>query len=184
VPMLLGGDEIARTQRGNNNAYCQDNEISWYDWNSADTILLEFTRWLIHFRKQHPVFKRRGWFQGRPIHGTDVTDIGWFTPEGLEMAEEQWDEGFAKALGVFLNGEGINSLDARGERIVDDSFYLLFNAHYEPLTFALPQRKWGEKWTVILDSTQLLLPEEERLYKAGDKLSVESRSLQVLRRVR
>jgi glycogen operon protein len=183
IPMLLGGDEIGRTQRGNNNAYCQDNEISWYDWDSADTTLFEFTRWLIHFRKQHPVFKRRGWFQGRPIHGTNVTDIGWFTPDGLEMAEEQWGEGFAKALGVFLNGEGINSLDDRGERIVDDSFYLLFNAHYEPLAFALPQRKWGEEWVLILDSTQLLPVAEERLYKAGDKLSVESRSLQVLRRV-
>jgi isoamylase len=183
VPMLLGGDEIGRTQRGNNNAYCQDNEISWYDWTSADTTLFEFTRWLIHFRKQHPVFKRRGWFQGRPIHGTNVTDIDWFTPDGIEMAEEHWGEGFAKALGVFLNGEGINSLDARGEPIVDDSFYLVFNAHYEPLTFALPQRKWGEEWAVILDSTQLLPPAEERRYKAGDKLPVESRSLQVLRRV-
>jgi isoamylase len=183
VPMLLGGDEIGRTQRGNNNAYCQDNEISWYDWDSADTTLLEFTRRLIHFRKQHPVFKRRGWFQGRPIYGAKVTDIGWFTPDGMEMAEEQWGEGFAKALGVFLNGEGIDSLDVRGERVVDDSFYLLFNAHYEPLTFALPQRKWGEEWTVILDSTQLLPAEKERLYKAGDELSVESRSLQVLRRV-
>ena len=183
IPMLLGGDEIGRTQKGNNNAYCQDNEISWYDWGSADTTLFEFSRWLIHFRKQHPVFKRRGWFQGRPIHGTNVTDIGWFTPDGLEMAEEQWGEGFAKALAVFLNGEGINCLDARGERIVDDSFYLLFNAHYEPLTFALPQRKWGEQWTVILNSTQLLPADEEQLYKAGDKLTVESRSLQVLRRV-
>jgi isoamylase len=183
IPMLLGGDELGRTQRGNNNAYCQDNEISWYDWDSADTTLFEFTRWLIHLRKQHSVFKRRGWFQGRPIHGTNVTDIGWFTPDGVEMAEEQWGEGFAKALGVFLNGEGIDSLDARGERVVDDSFYLLFNAHYEPLKFALPQRKWGEEWTVILDSTQLLPLEEERLHKAGDKPSVESRSLQVLRRV-
>jgi glycogen operon protein len=181
--MLLGGDEIGRTQRGNNNAYCQDNEISWYDWNSADTTLLEFTRRLIHFRKQHPVFKRRGWFQGRPIYGAKVTDIGWFTPEGIEMAEEQWGEGFAKALGVFLNGEGIDSLDARGERVVDDSFYLLFNAHYEPITFVLLEGKWGERWTVMLDTTQLLPAEEERLYKAGDKLSVESRSLQVLRRV-
>jgi len=102
IPMLLGGDEIGRTQRGNNNAYCQDNEISWYDWSSADTTLLEFARRLIQLRKEHPVFRRRKWFQGRPIHGAKVTDIGWFTPNGMEMAEEQWGEGFAKALGVFI----------------------------------------------------------------------------------
>jgi pullulanase/glycogen debranching enzyme len=116
----------------NNNAYCQDNEISWYDWGSADTTLLEFVRRLIQLRKQHPVFRRRKWFQGRPIHGAKVTDIGWFTPDGKEMAEEQWGEGFAKALGVFLNGEGIDSPDARGERVVDQSFYVLFNAPMSP----------------------------------------------------
>ena len=104
VPMLLGGDEIGRTQRGNNNAYCQDNEISWYDWEHADEELLQFTRRLIRLRHRHPVFCRRRWFQGRPIHGTEVSDIGWFTPGGDEMTEEDWQAGFAKSLGVFLNG--------------------------------------------------------------------------------
>ena len=183
IPMLLGGDEIGRAQRGNNNAYCQDNEISWFDWGSADTTLLEFARRLIQLRKQHPVFRRRKWFQGRPIHGAKVTDIGWFTPDGLEMAEEQWGEGFAKALGVFLNGEGIDSPDARGERVVDDSFYVLFNAHYEPLPFVLPKGDWGKEWIVVLDTNKPLPEEEEQLYKPGDEIPVESRSAKVLRRV-
>jgi len=183
IPMLLGGDEIGRTQRGNNNAYCQDNEISWYDWSSADTTLLEFARRLIQLRKEHPVFRRRKWFQGRPIHGAKVTDIGWFTPNGMEMAEEQWGEGFAKALGVFLNGEGIDSPDVRGERVVDQSFYVLFNAHYEPLPFILPKGDWGKEWIVVLDTNKPLPEEEEQLYKSGDEIPVESRSVKLLRRV-
>ncbi len=181
--MLLGGDEIGRTQRGNNNAYCQDNEISWYDWGSADTTLLEFTRRLIQLRKDHPVFRRHKWFQGRPIHGAKVTDIGWFTPDGMQMAEEQWGEGFAKALGVFLNGEGIDSPDARGEQVIDQSFYVLFNAHYEPLPFVLPRGDWGKEWIVVLDSNKPLPEEEEHRYKPGDKIPVESRSVKLLRRV-
>src|ERR687897_1742361 len=152
IPMLLGGDEIGRTQKGNNNGYCQDNEISWFDWQAADHDLLEFTTRLIELRKQHPVFRRRRWFQGRPIHGARVTDIGWFTPEGTEMADEHWGEGFAKAVGVFLNGEAIDDPDPRGERIVDDSFYVLFNAHHEPLRFVLPKRDWGKGWTVVVDT--------------------------------
>ena len=183
IPMLLGGDEIGRTQRGNNNAYCQDNEISWYDWSSADTALLEFTRGLIQLRKEHPVFRRRKWFQGRPIHGAKVTDIGWFTPDGMEMAEEQWGEGFAKALGVFLNGESIDSPDARGERVVDQSFYVLFNAHYEPLPFVMPKGDWGKEWIVVLDTNKALLEEEEQRYKPGDEIPVEARSVKLLRRV-
>ena len=183
IPMLLGGDEIGRSQNGNNNGYCQDNEISWFDWESADKDLLEFTRQLIQLRKQHPVFHRRRWFQGRPIHGAQVTDIDWFSPDGVEMAEEQWGQGFAKALGVFLNGEGIQSPDSRGERVVDESFYVLFNAHHEPLQFTLPKRDWGEEWVVALDTARPTLEEEEGRHKAGDEVSVESRSLKVLRRV-
>jgi glycogen operon protein len=183
IPMFLGGDEIARSQNGNNNAYCQDNEISWFNWKAADRNLLEFARQLIQFRKEHPVFRRRRWFQGRPIYGVQVNDIGWFTPDGTEMAEEQWAEASAKALGVFLNGEGIDSPDDRGERILDDSFYLLFNAHYEPLRFRLPQRDWGKEWVVVLDTNESLLKEQEQRHQAGEELPVESRSLKVLRRV-
>jgi isoamylase len=130
VPMLLGGDEVGRSQRGNNNAYCQDNELSWYDWEHADHVLLEFTRRLIALRREHPVFHRRRWFQDRPLR---VTDIGWFALDGQEMSEEQWTQVFAKSLGVFLNGEAIASRGPQGDRIRDDSFYVLFNAHHEPL---------------------------------------------------
>ena len=184
IPMLLGGDEIGRSQNGNNNGYCQDNEISWFDWESADKDLLEFTRRLIQLRKEHPVFHRRRWFQGRPIHGVQVTDIGWFTPDGSEMTQEDWNGGFAKALGIFLNGEGIQSPDARGERVVDESFYVLFDAHHEPLRFTLPKRDWGEEWVVALDTARSTPEEEQGRHKAGDEVSVESRSLKVLRRVR
>ena len=180
IPMLLGGDEIGRSQKGNNNGYCQDNEISWFAWQSADHDLLEFTTKIIELRKQHPVFRRRRWFQGRPIHG--VTDIGWFTPEGVEMEEEHWGEGFAKAVGVFLNGEAIDDPDPRGERIVDDSFYVLFNAHHEPLRFVLPKENWGKGWTVVVD-TAGTQAEEQGPHNAGEEVGVEARSLKVLRRV-
>jgi isoamylase len=183
IPMLLGGDEIGRSQNGNNNGYCQDNEISWFNWESADKDLLEFTRQLIQLRKEHPVFHRRRWFQGRPIHGAQVTDIGWFTPDGSEMTQEDWNGGFAKALGVFLNGEGIQSPDARGERVVDESFYVLFNAHHEPLQFTLPKRDWGDEWVVVLDTARSTPKAEEQRQKAGQEVPVESRSLKVLRRV-
>jgi isoamylase len=183
IPMLLGGDEIGRSQRGNNNGYCQDNEISWFDWESADQDLLEFTRHLIRLRKEHPVFHRRRWFQGRPIYGANVTDIGWFTPDGNEMAEKQWNEGFAKALGVFLNGEGIQSPDPRGERVTDESFYVLFNAHHEAIEFTLPKQDWGEEWVVALDTVNIHLEEEAGRHYAGQQVTVESRSLKVLSRV-
>jgi isoamylase len=183
IPMLLGGDEIGRSQNGNNNGYCQDNEISWFDWESADKDLLEFTRQLIQLRKQHPVFHRRRWFQGRPIHGAQVTDIGWFTLDGSEMTQEDWNGGFAKALGIFLNGEGIQSPDSRGERVIDESFYVLFNAHHEPLQFTLPKRDWGDEWLVVLDTARSTPETEEQRQKAGQEVPVESRSLKVLRRV-
>jgi isoamylase len=182
IPMLPGGDEIGRTQKGNNNGYCQDNDISWFDWQSADKDLLEFTRQLIRFRKDHTVFHRRRWFQGRPIHGAHVTDIGWFTPDGAEMAEEHWNEGCSKAMGIFLNGEAIQSPDARGERVVDDSFYVLFNAHHEQLQFTLPKREWGDEWIVMLDTARPMLEEEEQRHKADQEIPLESRSLKVLRR--
>jgi isoamylase len=187
VPMLCGGDEIGRTQQGNNNAYCQDNEISWYDWEHADPKLLHFTSRLIALRQKHPVFCRRRWFQGRPIRGSQVSDIGWFTPRGTEMSEDDWRDGFAKSLAVFLNGAGIPTADERGERVLDDSFYVMFNAHQEPLEFVLPEAKWGERWTVILDTNEPTdhLDEEETgiELRAGEGIKVQAWSLVLLRRL-
>jgi glycogen operon protein len=182
IPMLLGGDEIGRTQQGNNNAYCQDNEISWYDWENVDEQLLEFVRSLIRLRSSHPVFRRRRWFQGRPLHGSEVSDIGWFKPDGQEMSDEDWSSGFAKSLGVFLNGRAIPTPDPRGEQIVDDSFYLLFNGHHELLRFRLPTDRWGERWVSVLDTNSPGLSEGLD-YRAGEEIAVESRSVVLLRRV-
>ena len=187
IPMILGGDEIGRTQHGNNNGYCQDNEVSWYDWSHVDTELLDFTRRLIEFRHEHPVFRRRKWFQGRALHGENVSDIGWFKPDGELMTDDDWAEGFAKSLGVFLNGDEIPGTDTRGERIVDDSFYLLFNAHHEALTFTLPTCPWGDAWTVEIDTTRGFVSDrrsgdDARSCRAGEQLTVAPRAVVVLRR--
>ncbi len=139
VPMLLGGDELGRTQGGNNNAYCQDNEISWFDWDNLDEDLLAFVRGVLAFRQQHPVFRRRRFFQGHPIRGSGgLSDIEWFRPDGEIMSDDDWNVGYARSLAIFLNGQGIPTPDARGQRIVDDSFYLLFNASEESIAFTLP----------------------------------------------
>ncbi|HLY83484.1 MAG TPA: glycogen debranching protein GlgX, partial [Acidimicrobiales bacterium] len=155
VPMLLGGDELGRTQRGNNNAYCQDNELSWYDWARADVDLLEWTQYLIDLRRSHPVFSRRRFFQGRPVRGrggNGLADISWFRPDGDPMTDEDWDSGYAKSLGVFLNGHAIPDLDRHGREVRDDSFYLLFNAWEQPIDFTLPGPGWSTKWKVVLDT--------------------------------
>jgi glycogen operon protein len=185
--MLLGGDEIGRTQGGNNNAYCQDNPTSWFNWDEVDQSLLQFTRSLLRLRQRHPVFCRRRWFQGRPIHGSGVSDIGWFTPAGLEMSDEDWRAGFAKSLGVFLNGDAIPTPNERGERIVDKSFYVMFNAHHEPVTFTLPEEKWGRRWTEVFNTydSSDLVPEERvgRQFAAAEKLVVQAWSTSLLRRI-
>jgi isoamylase len=182
IPMLLGGDELGRTQGGNNNGYCQDNEISWVDWEQVDKALLEFTRRLSRFRKEHPVFWRRDWFQGRPLRGVGIGDIAWFKPDGEEMSDEDWANGFAKSLGVFLNGQGIVSPDRRGEEVADDSFYLLFNAHHEPLDFTLPPKKWAPQWVKVLATSEMPPKEKEakKTYKPGQGVLVEARALVVL----
>jgi isoamylase len=182
VPMLLGGDEIGRTQRGNNNAYCQDNEISWYDWQHRDRILLEYTRRLSDLRHKHPVFRRRGWFQGRAIRGAG-TDIAWLRPDGSEMSEEDWDNGFAKSLMVFLNGEGITTPDSRGQKLVDDSFLMCFNAHHEPIDFCIPKGDYGTRWTRVLDTNLPLPGLDGDEVRAGTMVSLEARSLLLLRRL-
>ena len=152
IPMLLGGDEIGRTQHGNNNAYCQDNEISWLDWTKADPELLEFAISLIRLRKEHPIFRRRKYFMGRSIRGTKMCDIAWLRPDGREMTEEDWNAGHCKTLGVFLNGRGLTDVDVTGEPLKDDSFYIVFNAHHEPIEFTLPQEVVSN-WIPVLNTT-------------------------------
>jgi isoamylase len=187
VPMLLAGDEIGRTQHGNNNAYCQDNEISWFDWEKADRELCRFVADLIDLRHRHPVFRRRRWFQGIPIRGTEGRDIAWMRPDGQEMSDQDWTDGHAKSLAVFLNGQGIPNLDERGERIVDDSFYILFNAHWEPLSFRLPPDRphWGERWAKVVDTTSAKVRDDEEegeVWNLGDEIRVEGRSVVVLKK--
>jgi isoamylase len=180
VPMLVAGDEMGRTQRGNNNAYCQDNEISWIDWTAVDEDLLSFTVSLLAFRRAHPVFRRRRWFQGRPIHGKDVRDIAWFTPAGQEMSEQDWSAGFAKSLMVFLNGRAIPSRGPRGEAIIDDSFLLCFNAHHESLEFTTPDEVFGARWHRVIDTADPTLSNPAPPVPARHGLRVESRSVTVL----
>lgn len=178
VPMLVAGDEIGKTQGGNNNAYCQDSDISWIDWEHADTDLLEFTKLLIRTCRQHPVFCRKGWFHGQKIHGDGMEDIAWFKPDGNPMSEEDWTNGFAKSLGVFMNGKGIHSRGPKGEPISDDDFYLLFNAHHENVTFRLPGEKYGNKWQKVID-TAAIKQEFNDTIAADNELTVASRSIVV-----
>lgn len=181
VPMLLAGDEAGRTQQGNNNAYCQDNEVSWFDWSGMDEDLGEFARRLIAFRHHHPVFRQRSWFQGRAIHGADCSDIAWFNHAGEQASEESWDGWSAKTLGVFINGETIPNPNARSVPATDDSFYLIFNASHEMLEFTLPPERWGQPWVAVLDTFRGWLDDSPPL-QAGARLKVESRSMVVLRR--
>jgi glycogen operon protein len=184
VPMLLGGDEIGRSQGGNNNAYCQDSEISWFDWDlpEENAALLDFTRQLIYFRRQHPTFRRRKWFLGRAIHGTTVKDIGWFNPDGGDMTEDQWMAGYTKAIGIFLNGEEIATRGDEGERVMDESFFICFNAHYEMLEFTLPPGLQAREWVVVIDTDKPRFVEEEIIYTQDKPIPVTARSVMVLRR--
>jgi glycogen operon protein len=155
VPMLLGGDELGRTQRGNNNAYCQDNEISWvsWDWQEADRELVEFTRQLIALRRAHPTFRRRHFFQGRPVRGGELKDIHWLNADGSEMSEEQWRQHSARCLGAYLPGTGVNDRDDHGKPIRDDDFLLMLNGSDERIAFATPCEAGIEEcWSAVLDT--------------------------------
>ena len=189
VPMLVGGDEIGRSQYGNNNGYCQDNEISWYEWTAADWELHRFVRRLVAFRSAHPVFRRRRFFQGRPIYGKGLEDIAWFTMDGVEMEDSYWEQGFAKSIGVFLNGAGIATPDVFGRDVRDDSFYLAFNAHYEDLSFSLPDKRFGRRWQSVLRTEIGWLDEKEEelaspgVHSAEAAFDVAARSIVVLQRL-
>jgi isoamylase len=182
VPMLLHGDELGRTQNGNNNGYCQDSELTWIDWESVDEGLLEFTRKVTRLRTEHPTFRRRRFFHGRPVRreeGDPVQDVAWFTPGGELMSDEDWDVGFAKSLAMYLNGHGIRETDERGEDVVDDCFYLAFNASHEPIDYTLPPAEYAEGWTVVIDTAELD-EVEPVVVKAGDTVTVPARATVVL----
>jgi isoamylase len=184
VPMICGGDEMGRTQQGNNNAYCQDNEISWVDWQMSkpQETLLAFTKSLISLRQHHPVFRRRRFFQGRQIRGTEVKDLSWLRPDGKEMTDEDWAKGYVRCLGVRLVGNAIQEKDAKGRPVVDDTFLILLNAHHEPRPFTLPAHKPGLKWQPVLDTAATKENVKQvTILKAGVEYDLEARSLAVLR---
>ena len=185
VPMLLHGDELGRTQLGNNNVYAQDSELSWIDWERAKDfeVLTDFIARLSQLRRDHPVFRRRRHFRGRVVKGSTIQDIGWFTPAGEWMSEDDWESGFARSVAVFLNGDAIREPDARGEPVVDDSFFLLFNGHYENIDFTLPDLGAGEAWDVVIDTAAPLLDDAEpRTVKTGAAIEVDARSVLVLKK--
>lgn len=178
VPMLLGGDELGRSKNGNNNTYCQDNELTWHNWKDADNDILEFTKKIIHFRKKHPAFSRRRWFQGKPIRGTGIEDIAWFSNDGTEMDEHNWSSGYAKTLGVFLNGLGLLSYGDDSKRITDDNFFMAFNSHHESVSFKLPPKKFGKLWNVVLDTAGVYF--EDTTMKPFEELEVAGRAMILL----
>lgn len=183
VPMLLGGDETGRTQRGNNNAYCQDNEMSWFDWETVDEDLLRFTTRLIAFQREHPVFRRRRWFKGEACAPGVAADIAWLRADGGEMEASDWEDIHAKCVSLFLNGDRIPASDARGRIIRDESFCLLFNAQQDSTPFSVPGPPWGDGWTVVLDTaSEQPFSEEPPVVSAHETIDRPGLSLLVLQR--
>ncbi|MCU1308752.1 MAG: glycogen debranching protein [Acidobacteriaceae bacterium] len=182
VPMLLAGDEIGRTQGGNNNAYCQDNEISWVDWTPEhmDRDTFGFVRQLIALHKEHPVFRRRKFFQGRKIKGAEIKDIVWLRPDGGEMTDEEWNQDFARCLGVALSGAAIDEVNERGQRVQDENFLLLMNAHFEEIPFALPAPPLGAGWIALIDTSCQISGDANRFFSGSASYPLQARSLALL----
>ena len=185
VPMLCGGDEWGRTQRGNNNAYCQDNEISWFNWHRDEkqNEFLEFTRKLIQFRREHPVFRRPKFLKGRRIPGSEIRDVMWFTPGGNQMTEAEWTSPFVRCLGMLLSGDATDVLNVEGEACRDDTFLLLINAHYEPISFVLPGQE-HLAWQLILCTNEARgFLTEPKKFASGDDINVGGRACCLLQLV-
>ena len=180
--MVLAGDELGHTQGGNNNAYCQDNEISWLDWNPAkiDKELLSFARRLIALRQDHPTFRRRSFFQGRRIKGAEIKDIVWLQRDGKEMTDQEWNQEFARSLGVLLSGDAADEIDERGQLIRDGNFVILMNAHHEEIRFTLPTRTPDAGWVTLVDTSCQTTQRVKRFYTAGDTYPLQARSLALL----
>jgi isoamylase len=189
VPMLVAGDEIGRTQHGNNNAYCQDSALSWLDWelDPERLKLRDFVRRMVHLRRTHPVFRRRHFFQGRPLHGSEAKDIVWLKPDGSEMTNEEWSQDFARCLGVYLAGSALTEIDARGQRVVDDDFVVLFNAHHDSVPFRLPTKTLAPhgdgRWQAIVDTARDDGLALDGIFDAESTYPLEGRSLVLLMRV-
>jgi glycogen operon protein len=183
VPMIAAGDEMGKTQGGNNNAYCQDNELSWIDWSLDERrrALLGFTRRMIRLRLEQPVLQRLAFFRGAHLWDSSVKDLAWFRPDGSEMAEEDWKKPFARSIAFLLGGDTIASLDERGERIVGDTLLVLLNAWHEPVEYVLPDVQWGRAWDVLAD-TAGASDQKRDLVEARGTVRVEARSLVILRR--
>jgi glycogen operon protein len=181
VPMLLAGDELGHTQHGNNNAYCQDSPLAWLDWNlsAEQRALLEFGREVMHLRKTQPVFRRRNFFQGRPIHGAEIKDLYWLKPDGVEMTDRDWASTFTRCLGMALAGNQIEEIGERGERIAGDSFVILFNAHHEAISFRLGTRQRDVRWTSVLDTAAPNA--DRRTFEHMSEFPLQARSLAVFR---
>ncbi len=185
VPMLLAGDEVGRTQQGNNNAYCQDNEINWLDWYWDDNRwrLLNFVKRMIALRRQHPIFRRRSFFMGVAVDDQGRKDVAWLMPDGHEMTTDEWEKDFARCLGMRLNGEQLPETDERGHRLADASFLVLFNAHDDVIDFHLPDPGAGGGWFAEIDTsfnTGIPQPESQR---PDFTYPLQGRSLVVLRQV-
>ncbi|MGA2880665.1 MAG: glycogen debranching protein GlgX [Bryobacteraceae bacterium] len=183
VPMILGGDEISRTQNGNNNAYCQDNEDTWVDWclDACKIALLEFTQKLIQMRRDHPSLHRQKFYQGRAIRGTEEKDIVWLRPDGQEMSDEEWGLGWVRCLGMILNGETIGEVDESGEPIKDDTFLILLNCHHEAIKFFVPKPPGSEKWEIVIDTNDPALEADSRFSEPGTAIELVPLSLVVCR---
>ncbi|HWM03256.1 MAG TPA: glycogen debranching protein GlgX [Actinophytocola sp.] len=183
VPMISHGDELSRSQHGNNNVYCQDNELSWIDWENAreNEVLTEFTARLAALRAEHPVFRRKRFFQGRPIHGSSVDDVAWLRPDGQNMTDDDWANDHLRAIAIYLSGHGIPDRNELGERVIDDSFLLLINSSHQSGTFTLPARSFGPTWELVIDTADpLLASSRRRHHSAGARQRVPARTMHVL----
>jgi glycogen operon protein len=183
VPMLLAGDEMGRTQQGNNNAYCQDNELTWIDWDldPSQQELLTFTKRVIENFRQHPALRRRHFFYGRQIRGSEIKDITWFRPDGEEMEDDDWANPEGRCLGLRLAGDIIEETDERGHAIVDDTLLILLNAHHEPVSFVLPQHKSEHQWEGVLDTREPTGKPPKDILTDDHVYELEGRSLALLR---
>ena len=183
VPMLSGGDELARTQAGNNNAYCQDTELSWFDWrlDRRRRDLLDFTRYVLSLRARHPVLRRRHFFFGRRLRGSEVKDLSWLRPDGREMTDEDWANAFTRCFGLRLAGDAIAEVDREGAPVVDDTLMILVNSYHEPIEFVLPETRRGGRWDVVLDTRAADGRRRHRPLRGGEAYDLDARCLAMLR---